>query len=340
MQLSLFADLTDAKAPVPTQRAGPRTRPRQVRTADEGPDLFRGPVGATVHRPDETLLEDTPNETTSAVPFPPEAGAPVPKQETIDLCLDALAAIVEGAAKMQIVEPTSGSVAFHPRITARGLIGDTANAGSPCAMIAICTEWTPPNGAGPIIVLGCPANGRNGQTALAHLNHVAGFAAYVAFILADAFAKPSRMQRIDPRLHVIADISLPPDAFEPHAGQPELRARFMIFARRATPREGAAPIRDHPDFCFVRSAAEADFAIRRVGAHAGKVIGCAGATSTTRGLSPTSNYFICVTGDDTDCVRGVFERTYPAIKQETRGRCGSISKPELVRNYIEGSRET
>ncbi len=97
-------------------------------------------------------------------------------------------------------------------------------------------------------------------------------------------------------------------------------------------------IRDHPDFAFVASGAGADFVIRRVGADAGKVMDFAGAGPPARGQSPSSNYFIQVTGDDPQVVRDAFERASEEIRGRLRGSYPSISKPELVLAYMEAWR--
>jgi hypothetical protein len=331
MQLDLFTELAVAKCPPRRKVAKPK--PAKLEPQIEAPDLFQDAQQAEVAQ----LIAgfDPVSKADDAVTVA-VAEMPVPRPETIERCIDILTArgVITGIA--HIVETTSGGVFFIPQM--QTIAGDAVS-GSRCRAIKDFLEWLPPNGTGSVVVIGCPANGKNGETALQHLNHAARFADRIAFILSDAFAKPSRLRRIDPLLHLVIDEALPAKAFERRAGRPALSARLMVFERRKEPRVDLPPVNDHPDFRFVPSLAMADFAIRRVGGHAGKVINVAGRSAGDPGLSPSSNHFIAVETGDPFNVRDAFERAYRSGGVQRRGGHRSIPKAVIVQRYIEACRE-
>lgn len=331
MQLDLFNELAVAKRPIHQRLARPK--PPKLAPSIEKLDLFQDkPKTATTH-----LIKGVDPGSLAGDAKPVALlDMPVPRPETVDHCLDILIARGVIADNIHVIETTSGGVFFVPRM--RGSSTFAARR-APREVIQDFLHWLPQNGTGSVVVIGCPANGKNGETALQHLNHAARFADRIPFILSDAFAKPSRLRRIDPLLHLIIDEPLPAKAFERSASCQVFSARLMVFERRSQPRVDLPPLNEHPDFRFVSSLAMANFAIRRVGAHAGKVIDVTGRSASDPGISPSSNHFIAVEFGDPLNVRGAFEHAYRSCGVQRRGGHQSIAKAAIVKRYTEACRE-
>lgn len=178
-----------------------------------------------------------------------------------------------------------------------------------------------------IIVIGNPPFGKNSSLALRFVNKAADFASVVAFVLPCTFKKDSLVQKIHPNLHLVAELPLGPNSFE-FEGQPyDVPCVFQVWEKRKTPRTTKMGPLTHPDFAFC-AAAEADFAIRRVGGLAGKLIENFG------GYSAASHYYLKSNIDVAQCKRTMQAANWDDVRHLTAGN-PSISKRELVRLYAE-----
>ena len=108
---------------------------------------------------------------------------------------------------------------------------------------------------------------------------------------------------------------------------------FAIFEKRLTDRPAVVQRKAHPDFTFVSTAAESDFALRRVGTQAGKLIETRGTQPGARGLSASSNYFIKARGIPSKDLRRRFASVdfHAAIKPAVGP--ASLSKGDIVAGY-------
>ena len=110
-------------------------------------------------------------------------------------------------------------------------------------------------------------------------------------------------------------------------------AVFQVWSRQAVDR--AKPVKratTHPDFQFVKSLADADFVMRRVGARAGAILPVPLDGKPTRGVSAQSNLYVKAQGIDPDVLRQRFH----ALDLEDLRRQSispSVSKSDLVALY-------
>lgn len=222
------------------------------------------------------------------------------------------------------IEPSAGSGAFFDAMPGPKIGLDLFSQRADIAMADFLT-WHPDQTSGPIAVVGNPPFGKNSSLARKFLNHAAGFADLVAFILPRTFQKPSFINRINRSMHLVREISLSDDSFlfenQPYA----VPTVFQIWEKRTELRAVTYNQMQHPHFAFV-AASGADFAFQRVGARAGLV--------SKEGLqkSAQSHYFLkpCIESDQLfDRLRSI---DWDPIKRRTAGN-PSIGKGELIGSY-------
>ena len=145
--------------------------------------------------------------------------------------------------------------------------------------------------------------------------------------------KTERQKRLDPQFHLISELPLidEPFLFEdmPH----NVSAVFQVWSRQAVDR--AKPVKratTHPDFQFVKSLADADFVMRRVGARAGAILPVPLDGKPTRGVSAQSNFYVKAQGIDPDVLRQRFHALdLEDLRRQTISP--SVSKSDLVALY-------
>lgn len=246
------------------------------------------------------------------------------------LCLETFRKVAPDCALH--VEPSAGAGAFLHQMPVPS-IGLDINPAAPGIETADFMTWSPPAVDGPIAVIGNPPfNARHGN-AVGFFNHAAGFADWIAMIMPAAFARPSVQRRLDPRFECVHHEALPGAVFSKDSCPVQLNVCFQIWRRSSTERPQIKEVRTHADFEFVRSAAEADFALRRVGARAGAVVQIRKGEEDARGLSPQSNYFIRVTGGDRDGVEARLRTIDFGVIHEASGPVASLTKPDLIALY-------
>lgn len=133
------------------------------------------------------------------------------------------------------------------------------------------------------VFVGNPPFGFAGNLALRFFNKAAPHASHIAFILPRTFKKPGAQAKLNPFFHLLHQSDLPPRAFIVGDRAHTVPSIFQIWQRRLFRRRPSPPPRHHLEFT---TAAEAQFAIRRVGGNAGKIFERDLAT-----LNPNSTYF-------------------------------------------------
>ncbi|WGT52614.1 hypothetical protein [Thioclava nitratireducens] len=167
------------------------------------------------------------------------------------------------------IEPSAGAGAFLELMPKMSIGLDLVPAADGVTY-ADYLDWTPPSGFQRHVVVGNPPFGRNTSTAVAFFNRAAEHAQVIAMILPRSVRKSSVRRRLDAMFHLVDEILLPSGAFV-HEGKPvSVRTVFQIWERRDHARVEAPVRTSHPDFVFC-DAAEAEFAIRRVGGVAGRI---------------------------------------------------------------------
>ena len=170
-------------------------------------------------------------------------------------------------------------------------------------------------------IVGNPPFGKNSCLAVKFFNHAASFATtqYICMILPKTFRKTSIQNRLNLEFHLIQDEDIKKNAFIFEEEEYDVPCCFQIWERKETLRVIHKPTTTSPWFTFV-TAKDADFAVRRVGALAGKILTDFG------GYSPSSHYYIKCKNKK---VKNVFYRLdFSNVICNTAG-CPSLSKAEV-----------
>lgn len=240
-------------------------------------------------------------------------------------CIDFLAKHIDTKGAY-FVEPSAGAGAFWSKLPEADRLGLDLDPKQEKIRQADFLKFNPqeelPTGRF-VVTIGNPPFGKNSSLALKFVNLAANFSDVVAFVLPMTFKKESMRAKVARNLHLVAERNLDPYSFEFEGADYDVPCVFQVYERRSTMREVTLGDLAHSDFEFCAPAV-ADFAIRRVGGLAGKVI------SDFASYSPASHYYIkaAVPG-----CKAVFERlNWEDVKHNTAGN-PSISKRELVRGY-------
>tara|TARA_Y100000114_G_scaffold66331_1_gene60814 strand:- start:197 stop:988 length:792 start_codon:yes stop_codon:yes gene_type:complete len=217
-----------------------------------------------------------------------------------------------------IVEPSAGAGAFAPYVT---LMLDILPEGKYKKYIAEQDFFTFPTHEYPQY-LGNPPFGRNASLAKKFFNHAAKGEGVIGFILPRTFRKVSVQNALDLNFHLVEDILLPPNSFTLEGKPYSVPCVFQVWKYRSHKREKILLPTTHKDFSFVEKGLE-DFAIRRVGGLAGKVLDNGGAIS--------SHYFIQASTE----VRKILESLYKEFQEVASNTAGnpSLSKGEMIHIY-------
>ncbi len=172
-----------------------------------------------------------------------------------------------------------------------------------------------------VVVLGNPPFGKNASTAVKFFNRAAEHADEIAFIVPRTFRKVSLQARLDLSFHLAVNRRIPDRAFILDGSAHDVPCAWQIWTRKDKPRRVPCPPNvDHllrytvPDL--------ADFAMRRVGFYAGRVI-----TDGLESLSRTTHYFMkAVNPDVIEVLRGI---DWTRLASQTAGS-RSLAKREIA----------
>lgn len=170
-----------------------------------------------------------------------------------------------------------------------------------------------------IAVVGNPPFGKNASMAIKFFNHAARRADIIAFIVPRSFQKPSIQKRLHRHFHLRREWPIPDGAFQFDGTPKTALTVFQIW--EWAPERRAVPIfaMTHPDFVFTKRD-EADFMVRRIGGHVGKV-------HREFEQSDGSNYFIRAKKHYVETI--LTEIDFTPVAARTTGN-PSLTKPELV----------
>jgi predicted RNA methylase len=122
-----------------------------------------------------------------------------------------------------------------------------------------------------VITVGNPPFGKNSSLAIDFFNRSALFSKFIAFVVPKTFKKLSVRNRLSFDFHLIYEFDLPKDSFIFEDKAYDVPCTFQIWEKRVEKREKVLPIHKTKFFEFVNKE-NADFAIRRIGGLAGKVL--------------------------------------------------------------------
>lgn len=247
-------------------------------------------------------------------------------------CLDFLRKTVPLLEDDWFLEPSAGDGAFFESMPTGSRCGVDLEPRCPgVRQMNFLTEFVPPAIRGRWITSGNPPFGKNASLAVRFFNRAAEFSEVVAFIVPLTFRKHSLQKRLAKNFVLVGELCLPEDAFLFEGRPYSVPCCFQVWTRTDGLRDMTDAPLEHKHFEFV-STGSADFAIRRVGGLAGKVL------VNFAGYSPTSHYFIRAK-IDTDLLVARFQSIdWNSVKWNTAGN-PSISKRELIAKYSQVSRK-
>lgn len=176
-----------------------------------------------------------------------------------------------------------------------------------------------------VITIGNPPFGKNSSLALKFLNKSANFSNYIAFIIPKTFKKNSTVKKINKNIHLIAELDLDKSSFIFNNNDYDVPCIFQIWEKKSYQRKDIIESLTHHDFIF-STQDDADFAIRRVGGLAGKII------LEFKSYAKSSHYFIKATKNKNDLIDIFKQIDWNDAKYNTAGN-PSISKTEIIKFY-------
>lgn len=203
------------------------------------------------------------------------------RSSTVLLCLEHLQAL-HSLSDFQPVEPSAGTGEFLQALS--GALAIDIDPRAPGIQRADFLTWQPPPCSAPLMFVGNPPFGKNSASAVKFFNRAAILgSAVTAFIVPRTFRKASLQRRLDTHYHLQSELILPLDSFYTADGPRSVPCVFQVWERREATRPVPPPPPAAPwEWC---GREEAETAIRRVGAAAGKII------ENPRGTSPSSHLY-------------------------------------------------
>tara|TARA_B100000029_G_scaffold281474_1_gene275529 strand:+ start:591 stop:1532 length:942 start_codon:yes stop_codon:yes gene_type:complete len=186
--------------------------------------------------------------------------------------------------------------------------------------------------SGHLVVIGNPPFGKNASLAIRFFNHAARAASVIAFIVPLTFQKVSVQNRLDLRLHMLAETPVPKDSFMFEGKRKHVPATFQIWVRKPVIRQKIVLPKTHAEFQFLEPADthEADFAMQRVGAAAGRV-------HHDLKAKPSAHYFLKAAPGIEDLEAVMRALDFQSLAKRTSGK-PSLAKTEVVQLYTQKRR--
>lgn len=255
--------------------------------------------------------------------------------EVASLCVgilcDTLPAISTDTSTL-FIEPSAGKGAFLNAIQSNHKIGFDIDPklNSIIRQDFLKLDLSEYKGDGKLVFIGNPPFGKNASLAVKFFNHCATYADVIAFIVPKSFNKPSIRKRLNGYFEIIYNQDTPHLSFTLNNEPMDVPCTFQIWIKTDSQivKDTIPQVSTCADFTFSKRTS-ADFAIRRIGAHAGKVI------EDFTNYSDNSHYFIDVV--DKQQVNSLIHRFRSIVwtheKQDNAG-VPSISKPELITKFM------
>lgn len=223
------------------------------------------------------------------------------------------------------LEPSAGSGAFVKPLRRRKLeciALDTHPQGTQIQQGDFLKQCFWPRKGKTLIVLGNPPFGFASSLAIRFFNRAAERAQMIAFIVPRTFRKISVLEKLPREFWLIHNEDVPPRAFLKDGHPHDVPCAWQIWERR----EILRTVQETPDISSLlefTSPQRADFALRRVGGRAGKVL----PLDAGQRYSPSSTYFIRAFHPQ---VRELLENlNWDKIRNSTAG-VRSVSKTEIA----------
>jgi predicted RNA methylase len=176
-----------------------------------------------------------------------------------------------------------------------------------------------------VFTIGNPPFGKNSSLAIKFVNKAAEFSDYIAFILPKTFKKISVHNKISLNMHLLYEEELPLNSFIFNGQEYSVPCVFQIWEKRNIPRVKIETKKETALLDFTNKSS-ADFAIRRVGVLAGKVL------SDFSSYQESSHYFIKSTKIPAADLIKIIGGLYGELNTEASNTVGnpSLSKHEFI----------
>jgi predicted RNA methylase len=180
----------------------------------------------------------------------------------------------------------------------------------------------------PILTIGNPPFGKNSSLAIKFFNKSAKFSNFVCFIVPKTFKKDSVINKLDKNMFLVSELELDKNSFIFNNSAYNVPCVFQVWEKRETIRPKIEIKKNTELFTFTKKE-EADFAIRRVGGLAGKVI------ISFDEYSKQSHYFIKINKqiiNKSDLIKKL-QGLYRIFNDTAKNSAGnpSLSKNELIK---------
>lgn len=176
-----------------------------------------------------------------------------------------------------------------------------------------------------IVVIGNPPFGKNSSLAVSFFNKSAEYSDVIAFIVPKTFKKESLMNRLSLDFHLKYSKDMEKDSFIFNDEKYDVPCVFQIWMKEKKQREKVKNKKTSHLFEFVTKD-NADFAVRRVGGLAGKVL------EDFRQYQPSSHYYIKAIKNKNELIL-LLKSKYDELQIESNNTAGnpSLSKTELIK---------
>jgi len=169
-----------------------------------------------------------------------------------------------------LIEPSAGSGSFSDLFHSNSMALDI----DPKKDYIIKQDFfnfIPPETDKEILTIGNPPFGKNSSLAIKFFNKSATFSKYIAFVIPKTFKKVSVINKLNNNFHLLKEIDIPINSFIYEGEEYSVPCLFQIWEYKRNKRDKIAILKTSDYFNFTTKE-NADFAIRRVGGLAGKVI--------------------------------------------------------------------
>jgi predicted RNA methylase len=179
-----------------------------------------------------------------------------------------------------------------------------------------------------VVSIGNPPFGKNSSLAIKFFNKASEFSDYVCFIIPRTFKKDSLVNKLNDDMHLIKEVSIDDDSFIFNGNRYKVPCIFQIWKKEDYKRDKIRILSSSEYFNFTDKAG-ADFAIRRVGGLAGKVL------VDFDDYSPSSHYYIKSTIISKNILIKKFTDLYSYFQEVSFNSAGnpSLSKSELIKIF-------
>lgn len=175
-----------------------------------------------------------------------------------------------------------------------------------------------------VFTIGNPPFGKNSSLAIKFFNKAAEFSEYIGFVVPKTFKKISVINKLNLNFSLIIELEIPLDSFIFEGNSYSVPCVFQVWKKSSLKRE-IIKTKTLSDYFEFTDKENADFAVRRVGGLAGKVI------ENFDNYKESSHYFIKAKENKTSLVEKL-KKIYSNLNELARNSAGnpSLSKHELI----------